>query len=310
MFDVVEYRHLRYVVAVAETRNFTRASERLFLAQPSLSQQIRDLEDKVGFPIFYRTRGGVTVTPAGEVIVRFAREALRDRSSTFEVASAVHNGQIPALRLGFSSFVHPNLIQSVRSLHAELFPGCGLQLASGSPASIMDQVEQGKLDCAIALLPVVPDRFRTVMLSRHPLAVCMRGDDPLVSKSSVSVREVAERLTIHRDPSAHPLAHARLLQMFHDHGVSLHVVCSAATPHDAYSMVRSGCGLAMIETGFPLDADLVSKPMLDVDWTADTAFTYATTASHIALRFMDEALQLRSKKQVQGSPGQQLKLLA
>ena len=65
MSDILEFRHLKYIVAVAEEANFTRAAERLFLAQPSLSKQIKDLEDVIGFPIFVRTRDGARITPAG-----------------------------------------------------------------------------------------------------------------------------------------------------------------------------------------------------------------------------------------------------
>lgn len=69
MSDLVEFRHLKYIVAVADAANITRAAERLFLAQPSLSKQIKDLEDEVGFPIFIRNRDGVRITPSGQMIV-------------------------------------------------------------------------------------------------------------------------------------------------------------------------------------------------------------------------------------------------
>lgn len=73
MSDLIEFRHLKYIVAVAESANFTRAAERLFLAQPSLSKQIKDLEEKIGFLIFHRTREGVRVTPAAVLPARRSR---------------------------------------------------------------------------------------------------------------------------------------------------------------------------------------------------------------------------------------------
>jgi len=105
MSDSLEFRILKYIVAVAETSNFTRAAERLFLAQPSLSKQIRDLEEEVKFPIFYRGRDSVRVTHAGEMVVAYAKETLRARDELVEMARAVHLGNVPPLRLGFSSFV-------------------------------------------------------------------------------------------------------------------------------------------------------------------------------------------------------------
>lgn len=100
MSDSLEFRLLKYIVAVAETSNFTRAAERLFLAQPSLSKQIRDLEEEIKFPIFDRSRDGVRITPAGEMVLAYARETLRARAELVAMARAVHLGEVPPLRLG------------------------------------------------------------------------------------------------------------------------------------------------------------------------------------------------------------------
>ena len=114
MSDLVEFRHLKYIVAVAETANFTRAAERLFLAQPSLSKQIKDLEDEIGFPIFVRNRDGVRITPAGQMIIAYAQEALSARGEIITMARAVHKGEVAPLRLGFSPFVNPELLEFFR----------------------------------------------------------------------------------------------------------------------------------------------------------------------------------------------------
>jgi DNA-binding transcriptional LysR family regulator len=133
MSDSLEFRLLKYIVAVAETSNFTRAAQRLFLAQPSLSKQIRDLEEEIKFPIFDRNRDGVRMTPAGEMILAYARETLRAREELVTMARAVHLGEVPPLRLGFSSFVNANLLQSFRDRYESMFPGCEIQLAGGDP---------------------------------------------------------------------------------------------------------------------------------------------------------------------------------
>ena len=86
MSDSIEFRHLRYIVAIAETGNFTRAANRLFLTQPSLSRQIKDVEDDIGFPIFLRHRKGVDITPAGQLVVSYAQEALEERAEFIRAA--------------------------------------------------------------------------------------------------------------------------------------------------------------------------------------------------------------------------------
>ena len=123
MSDILEFRHLKYIVAVAEEANFTRAAQRLFLAQPSLSKQIKDLEDVIGFPIFIRSRDGARITPGGQMMIQYAQEALLARTQMVAIARAVNNGELPALRLGFSSFINPNLLECFRDSYSRLFPG-------------------------------------------------------------------------------------------------------------------------------------------------------------------------------------------
>lgn len=120
MSDVVEFRHLKYIVAVAETANFTRAAERLFLAQPSLSKQVKDLEDEIGFPIVVRNRDGVRITPAGQMIISYAQEALSARTEALKMARAVHRGEVAPLRLGFSPFVNPEVLEFFRDALRQL----------------------------------------------------------------------------------------------------------------------------------------------------------------------------------------------
>ena len=98
MSDLVEFRHLKYIVTVAEAATITRVAERLFLAQPSLSKQVKDFEDELGFPIFIRTRLGVRITPPGQMIVAYAQEALHKRTKIIAMARAVHRGEVPPYR--------------------------------------------------------------------------------------------------------------------------------------------------------------------------------------------------------------------
>jgi DNA-binding transcriptional LysR family regulator len=136
MSDLVEFRHLKYIVAVADEANITRAAERLFLAQPSLSKQIKDLEDEVGFPIFVRNRDGVRITPPGQMIIAYAHEALQKKSKIIAMARAVHRGEVPPFRLGFSSFIDPELLQIFRNAYAKLLPDCLIHLSSGDPIQL------------------------------------------------------------------------------------------------------------------------------------------------------------------------------
>src|SRR4029453_7484481 len=99
----MELRHLRYFLAVSEDRHFTRAATRLGIAQPPLSQQIRQLEDEVGTRRFRRTARGVTLTAAGEAFLPHAQAALREVERARTAARRVRHGDLGTVRLGFTS---------------------------------------------------------------------------------------------------------------------------------------------------------------------------------------------------------------
>jgi DNA-binding transcriptional LysR family regulator len=302
MSDLVEFRHLKYIVAIAENSNFTRAAERLFIAQPSLSRQVRDLENEVGFPIFERTREGVRITPSGQMLVDYAQETLNGRTEIIKIAKEVHLGKIAPLRLGFSSFINPKHLQTFRSTYQRLFPNCGVQLSGGDSVHILQRLERGDLDCALLPMPIAGPEWCLQPLTKTPLVVCMRADDPLTQETHVDLETLASRLTIFRDPEGHPSAHARLVQMFAEAGYAVRISCSAATPHDIQLLVREGYGIALVNEDLRLDADVTTRRIRGVEWTADTAFVRHTQADHAALPFIARLFSKRPRPPTHKQP--------
>jgi len=283
MFDLVEFRHLKYIAAIAETANFTRAAERLFLAQPSLSKQIKDLEDAIGIQIFVRHHDGVRLTAAGQMVVSYAQEAVKTRNEIILAARAVHCGDFPALRIGFSCFVQRDILRSFNDAYASLFPNCRIQFAGGDPAQILRLMEEKNLDAAVLPLPVTESDWVVELIASAPLVVCMRADDPLAQQTEIQPSELGKKLKIFRSPEAHPEAHARLMEMLAEVGIQPEVSCLTTTPADIQWMVQSGNGLALIDQTTPLDPSLTTRPIANVNWTADTAFVHPVCAEHPAL---------------------------
>jgi len=271
MSVLMEFRHLKYIVAVAEIANFTRAAERLFLAQPSLSKQIKEFEDGIGIQIFLRNRDRVYITPGGQMIVSYAQEALRARDEIIKAARAVHLGEIPVLRIGFSCFIHPEILQPFRETYARLFPECPMQLSGGDPSQILCRMEERVLDGALLPMPVNDDHWVVEQVASAPLVVCMRADDPLTQRTEIEPSELSRNLKIFRDPETHPAAHCRLMEMLAEIEIQPAVSCLAATPADIQWMVQSGCGLALIDQKTALESTLTTRPVAGVVWTADTA---------------------------------------
>lgn len=281
--DLLEFRFLKFIVAIAETANFTRASERVFLSQPTLSQQVIALEEGIGVQIFVRRREGVSLTPAGQILYAYAQEALALRNEVVSAARAMDRGEIPVLKVGLSSFISPDALQSLRQTYARLFPDSPIQISGGHPVQLLQKMEEKSLDAAILPLPVTGSNWIVYHTASDPLVVCMRADDPMASSKEVQPPELVGRLKVHRDPETHPAAHHRLVEMLQEIGIRPEASCLAATPADIQMMVQSRCGLALLDQKIGLASDLTSRPIAGVHWTADTAFVHHANASHIAL---------------------------
>jgi DNA-binding transcriptional LysR family regulator len=105
IYDHLEFRHFKYIVAIAEAGTFTAAAVRLPLAQSALSRQISEMEDALGVHIFDRSRGGATLTDAGESLLRFARELLQTRVEIVNAIQAIQLASLHPFRIGFTPFV-------------------------------------------------------------------------------------------------------------------------------------------------------------------------------------------------------------
>src|ERR1700761_3850556 len=125
----MELRHLRYFVAVAEELHFTRAAERLHIAQPPLSQQIRALEDELGVRLFERTRRSVALTDAGHALLERARELLAATQSLPAQLQRIARGEVGQLRIGFSSTLPlTRLLRTIVADWRRRHPGVALSL--------------------------------------------------------------------------------------------------------------------------------------------------------------------------------------
>ena len=289
MSDSVEFRHLEYLVAIHEGKNFTKAAERVYRSQPAISQQIRALEDDVGFPIFVRGgRDGVSPTPAGELVLNWAHNVLAERRQVFTMARAIYKGEVPPLKIGFSPFVNPALLHGLQMSYNELFPGCQIQLSGGNQTHIIRRLDHGSLDCAILPMPVEQELHNVIQIAQSQLVICMRADDPFAAQAQINLHDVSSRITIFRDPELHPLAHARLAEMFSEAGVKLHLVNSAATPADMQWMVKEKYGLALICQTTRLESGLTTRPIAGANWMEDTAFVSSKQGAHIALPILEK----------------------
>lgn len=186
----MELHQLRYVVAVAETGNFTRASERANVSQPSLSQQIINLETEVGRKLFHRLGRKAVLTEAGEVFLERARRIL------FEIENAAKElGDHPTLErritVGAIPTVAPYLLPTLITRCRERYPNLQIDVREDFRTHLIRAAVEGEVDLAIVALPVKDLRLSIEPLLTEPLLLVVSKDHPLAQKPCVKAPDLA-----------------------------------------------------------------------------------------------------------------------
>lgn len=183
----MELRHLRYFVAVAEEGHITRASERLGIQQPPLSQQIRALEREIGEQLFRRKPRGVELTDAGQALLRDARAMLSGLERAIDTARRAARGEQGKLTVGFTSTapLHPLVPTSIRTFRTTC-PQVALTVEECLSNELVERLLGDRIDVAfIRTSHVGTDRLSVLLLEDEPMVAALPGGHPL-SKSSAS----------------------------------------------------------------------------------------------------------------------------
>lgn len=153
----MQLQQLAYFVAVAETRHFTQAAERVRVAQPSLSKQIKALEGDLGAPLFSRARGNVTLTPAGEALLPLARRILADADTARQEVAQLAGLRRGRVRLGATPSLCAGLLADALARFHRAYPGIELLVEEGGSRDLVRALARGQLDLSLIIMPLQSD---------------------------------------------------------------------------------------------------------------------------------------------------------
>ena len=192
----MDLRHLRYFVAVAEERHFSRAAQRLHVSQPPLSQQIQALEAELGVPLFTRGRGGVQRTAAGDALLPLARGILDAVEHAMTQTRRVGRGETGRLTVGFAGSmpftdIMPRLLRDYRAA----WPQVTLDLREQPSQAQIDDLLAHRLDLGfIRPTALMHDaRLATLVVQREPLLAAVHSDHPLAAQLRVSLADLRDQ---------------------------------------------------------------------------------------------------------------------
>ena len=181
----MELRQLRSFVAVAEELHFRRAAERLHLAQPSVSQQIRTLEAELGVPLFERNRRGASLTPAGAALLDEARDLLSRAGHAAAVARATGTGRRGRLRMSLTRSLTGGIAGSIVAAYRAEYPDVELVLSLGTTMLHVEQLRAGEIDVGFVRPPLEEPGLEELRLAREPMICVLPRGHRLTRRATV-----------------------------------------------------------------------------------------------------------------------------
>lgn len=188
---------LKYLVAVADHRNFSKAAAASFVSQPSLSMQIKKLEEYLGTQLVERTNKQVFITPIGQEVVTVARGILRDAEHIRQIAKQANDPLAGEIRVGIIPTVAPYLLPSLLPLMQTHFPKLQLIVIESQTHVVTEQLRQGKIDAMILALPILGESFETATLYEEPFYLAVSATHPLAKRTSITQDDlIGERVLL------------------------------------------------------------------------------------------------------------------
>jgi len=242
----MDLKSLRYFVAVAEARSVGKAAERLHMAQPPLSVQIRNLEAQLGTPLFVRESTGMRLTDAGSALFARAREALALANEGFEAARAVASGRLGRLSVGYmfslGYAVLPKLVPQLR----RLLPDVELQFVEMSTATYEAQIVDHKVTLGLCMPPIQRPDMATTIVGVQPLRLALPARAQLARLSSVPVARLQGQRLIALPTLKEGADTSTVAALLRRNQVTMQIVERVETVHAALALVLAGEGYAIV----------------------------------------------------------------
>lgn len=289
----MDLRQLKQFVAVAETSSFSRAAERLFMAQPPLSVAIRKLEEELGTPLFERTARGVRLTAPGAAALQAARKCLQNAEEVSTAARASATGEAGRLRIGFIGSVTfgllPRLIQAFTKGH----PQVKLELREGTNLELLSLVESGELDVGFVRVPTTrPENVRFQLIQTDVFCAALPRGHALAKQKQIALHDLADCPLIGYTPSRVGGLQAAVSHLFARAGISPYIAQEAVQVQTVVGLVDSGLGVALVPSvnASHSSGRVVFRPISDLppDATIGISLAYhALSETAVTQRFRE-----------------------
>lgn len=242
----MELRRVRYFVAVAEELHFRRAAQRLHLAQPALSQQVRKLELELGVELLHRNKRSVALTTAGTAFLPEARRLLRQAEEAARTAQGVREGVRGNLRVGHLPDCLPSMLLRVFARFASANPGVNISPETVPMRRAVDDVRAGRLDVAVVGLPAPVSEFEVTSLGVEGTVAAVTDRHPLSGRASFPLERLEQERIVLLPRATNPAFFDGIAAACHGAGIAP-TLFETAEPDVMHALltVAAGAGIAL-----------------------------------------------------------------
>lgn len=286
----MELRHLRYFVAVAEELHFNRAAERLHIAQPPLSQQIKQLEVELGVELFHRrTRRQVQLTEAGQVFLQATYRMLAQLEQAIDDTQRAGRGETGSLIVGFTSTVVYDVLPAILSQYRQQFPNVNLVLQELTTTQQEESLQNHHIEVGFCHPPLKDDSLQVEPILQESLVVALPSTHPLARKTRVPIRALADESFVLFPRHLGPGLYDQIVSCCQQASFSPNVTQEAVQMQTIIGLISANMGVALVPASLQnlQRAGVVYKPLQGVTPHVEVAIAWsARTVSPILQQFL------------------------
>jgi DNA-binding transcriptional LysR family regulator len=275
----LELRHFNYFLAVAEELHFRQAAEKLFISQPGLSRQIKQMEEILGTSLFVRNKRKVSLTPAGEYLKSELEFILNHLEVTKKQLKSIGDGNLGEIRIGFLGSAMQNVIPDLLIKLKNKYAGIKANLEELSNNAQVNAVLRDKLDVGFVRLARVPNGIELRPVFEDTFSIVLPKDHKLNSTSFNGLHQLAEESFILFSQDYSPLYYDTVMSICEDEGFTPKISHKSVHAQTIFKLVENKLGIAIVPTslqyGFQMDVKFIElkkisqRAVLSVIWKVD-----------------------------------------
>lgn len=255
----IEHRHLRYFLAVAEELHFRKAADKLYISQPGLSRQIKQLETALGFPLFERNNRKVFLTRAGNYLKNEVELTLKNMEKSFEHARLIHEGMEGQINLGYVGSAMQNVAVEVLKKIRKDHPNVHYSLKEMENPDQIDALLAQNIDLGFVRLDKVPKGLSIQPVFQDTFSLVLPTDHPLDASRFSGLDQFKDESFILFDPSYSPAYFNQVMQIFNQSGFDPIISHNTVHASTIFRLVENNFGISIVPSALKLGYDMRIK---------------------------------------------------